>query len=115
MALPASVRQWLAQQGGLVTYVDIETNGRAVAYKLVPCSHYHNHQKFPIEVERALRFEAFRVTKNEGLEYYLVPDETSINSVGTVSPAAFPEEPLEQVETKAPPAAAKYLKRETKK
>ena len=111
--LSASTMQYLNQLGGLVTFVDIEDTGRAVAYKLVPCTHYHDHKKFPHEVERELRAESFRTTVIEGLEYYLVP-ETTTNAVGTVAQYVQPDRPTQEVSMKPPPAQVKYIKRDSK-
>jgi len=108
--LSANSMQYLNQLGGLLTFVDIEDTGRAVAYKMVPCSHWHQSNQFPHEVQKELRAQTFRTTKVEGLEYYLIP-ETTTNAVGTVTQYVQPEPSPVPVDTKAPPAAAKYLKR----
>ena len=119
MTLSAHSMQYLNQQGGMLTHVEIEDNGQARAYKLVPTTHWHNGNKFPYEVEKDLRRESFRETTIQGLNYYLVPESTT-NAVGRVTPYARPVPddtiPTQQVRNAEPPAAVKkYLKAEDRK
>ena len=109
--LTAHSMQYLNQLGGLNTHVDISDNGVAKAYKLVPCSHYHNGNAFPHDIVMDLQKESHKTTTIEGLQYYLIP-ETTINAEGTVTQYVQPEPAPNLVTTEAPPAAAKYLKRE---
>lgn len=115
MTLSAHSMQYLNQQGGLLTFVEIDDSGVANAYKLVPVTCWHNSQKFPHDIEKDIRNEGFRRVTKEGLEYFLVP-ETTTNAQGRVAQYAIGEPPPPTIHNaKAPPAAEKYLKAEKRK
>lgn len=87
MALSPATAQYISQLG-LITYVD-PSGGPAgpqgtVAFKLVPTGGWHQGQRFPHVVETELKGSGFKKTKVEGVEYFLVPDESS-NTPGLLS------------------------------
>lgn len=88
MALSAPVYQYISQLG-LMTYVDPSEGPKGpqgtVAYKLVPTSCWVASQPFPRDVEIELKAEKFKKFSLEGVEYWLVPDESSTNLPGTLS------------------------------
>ena len=84
MALSAQTALFLSQLGQILTLIENTSEG-AVAYKLIPASFYHNGQEFPYEVREELKASGLRRVKEEGLEYYLVPEKSASNSNGKLS------------------------------
>lgn len=88
MALSAHVVQFVNQLG-LLTFIDPSTGPQGPhgcsAFKLVPTSGWHNGQKIPHEVDLELKVQGYKKTSLEGVEYYLVPDDSSTNAPGTLS------------------------------
>lgn len=88
MALTAQTAQFITQLG-LLTLVDPSQGPKGpegtVAYKLVPTNCWYNSQPFPREVQNELKATGYDTFTNEGVEYWLVPDETSTNLPGTLS------------------------------
>lgn len=88
MAISVQTAQYITQLG-LLTYVD-PSEGPAgphgtVVYKLVPTSGWYNGQRFPYDVETDLKLQGYKTTSIEGVEYFLVPDDSATNVPGTIS------------------------------
>lgn len=88
MSLTARTAQFITQLGGL-TFVDPSTGPKGpsgtTVYKLVPTSCWSTGSPFPREVQAELKSAGFKTFTNEGIEYWMVPDETSTNVPGDIS------------------------------
>lgn len=69
-------------------YIDVTTGPEGAhgvtSYWLVPTGHWHNGQRFSHDVVEDLAAQDFKKTSVEGVEYYLVPEE-STNLPGRLS------------------------------
>lgn len=80
MALSAGSNQFISQLG-VQRLVDASAGPEGpqgvVAYWLVPAGGYHNGQRFPHAFAEELEGEKFEKVSMEGVEYFLVPEESS--------------------------------------
>lgn len=87
MALSANVYQWISQQG-LLRFIDASSGPagptNVLSFWLVPALGYINGQRVPHDHQVELEAQGFDKTVVEGLEYFLVPEE-STNLPGLLS------------------------------
>ena len=70
----------------IFTLVERNERGFTQAFKLVPTSMWLDGQEFPYDVREELKAGGFRVIKEKGIEYYVVPDLMSSNADGQSGP-----------------------------